>query len=214
MSRLILLLSFFIGTQALFCQSSEDFGVWVGGKFSKKLNKDFDAIGQLGFRSNDNSRHLKQFFYQIGAKTKLIGAINVSLAYRNRFLFDYYEKEVEHRLLCDISYKFKWKKLSVQLRNRLQYTYSFDEGPLVERLRIKPELKLNKQLRVYVLEEVFIHLNNFSGIVRNKNRWGLGLKYKINKDLALNMSYLRSVDKNQQAPKAINAIRLKFSYDL
>lgn len=196
-------------------QNTEDFGIWLGSDFSKKINKKVDATGSLSLRTEDNSSHVKQAFYQLGVKVELLDDFKTAFSYRNSLGFDYDENSWNHRFIWDLSYKYKGSFFAVQLRNRLQNSLkSKGATEWINRIRLKGEVELQKDLDAFVFNEVFIELNNAYQNHLESNRFGFGMSYKINKDLSVGVAYFRQSTLGYRKPETFNGINIEFEIDL
>lgn len=196
-------------------QNNEDFGIWLGSDFSKKITKKVDGIGSLSLRTEDNSSHVKQIFYQIGVKAEIVDNFKTTLSYRNSWAINYDENVWNHRFIWDLSYKLKGSFFAFQLRNRMQNSLK-DKGAneWIDRLRLKGEIDLQDGLEGFIFNEVFLELNNAYQNHLESNRFGFGMAYKINKDLAVSLSYFRQQTLGYRTPQVFNGISLEFEIDL
>ncbi len=196
-------------------QNNEDFGIWLGSDFSKKINKKIDAIGSISLRTDDNTTHVKQVFYQLGVKAELFDNFKTAFSYRNSLKFDYAGNEWNHRFIWDISYKVKGDLLAFQIRNRMQNTLkNEDPNELLDRIRLKVEVDLPDGMEAFVFNELFVELNNSYKNHLESNRYGLGMSYKINKDFSVSLSYFRQFTLGYRTPETFNGINLEFEIDL
>lgn len=198
-----------------YSQNTEDFGIWLGSDFSKKINKKVDAVGSISLRTEDNSTHVKQIFYQLGAKVEVFDNFKTAISYRNGIGFDYYENKWNHRFIWDLSYKLKGSFFAFQLRNRMQYSLKGEgESELLNRIRLKGKVELQKDLDAFIFNEIFLELNNAYKNHLESNRFGFGMSYKINKDLSVGLSYFRQATLGFRKPNIFNGISLEFEIDL
>ncbi len=199
----------------VFAQNNEDFGIWMGSDFSKKINKKFDLLGSLSLRTEDNSTHVRQVFYQIGAKYELVDDLKTAISYRNALKFNYGPADLTHRFIWDLSYKLKLNSFAFQLRNRLQYSLKDeDSNDWVDRIRLKAEIDLQDGLDGFIFNEVFFKLTDSYKDRLERNRFGFGMSYKINKDFSVSLAYFRQNSLGYQTPETFNAISLEFEIDL
>ncbi len=195
-------------------QENQDFGIWLGGEFSKKINKKIALEGALGLRTNDNTSHIRQIYYEIGGTYKITKELKSTFKYRNRFGFEYTGNTINNRFIWDVAYKFKYEKIGIQLRNRLQKNYAPEgRNKVLERVRLKVDFKLQKDLKGFAFNEVFFDLNSNQGAVFDSNRWGFGMKYEIKKDLEITLAYLKQRDYSSNFPFGFNAINLEVALD-
>lgn len=200
---------------SLHAQNIEDFGIWLGSDFSKKINKKVDAKGSLSFRTEENSTQVKQIFYQLGAKIEIVDDFKTAFSYRNSLGFNYDQNEWNHRFIWDLSYKLKGSFFAFQIRNRMQNTLKTEgASEWIERLRLKGEIDLQDGLEGFVFNEIFIELNNAYHNHLESNRFGFGMSYKINKSLSVDLNFFRERTQGYRKPKVFNGINLEFEIDL
>ena len=211
-----LLLSIFLALSAVcISQNNEDFGIWFGSDFSKKITKKIDGIGSLSLRTEENSTQVRQIFYQVGVKIELFDEFKTSLSFRNNLNFDYSGNETGKRLLWDIAYKIKAESFAFQIRNRFQVKSKDNiDSEVLDRIRIKGDFDLQDGLKGYVFNEFFFELTNSYQNQFSLNRFGFGMEYKINKDLSVSLGYFRQTSQGYRTPEIFNGINLEFEIDL
>jgi hypothetical protein len=191
----------------------EDFGNWYGAEFSYKIAKKTYLVGALSIRTRDNGLSLNRIHYEFGAEKRFFKVIDVGLKVRNRHIFNYDGYGVNQRLIWDVSHKQKFGDFGLQLRSRLQYTFREGINPLTERVRLKLDYKLEKDLRVYIYEEVFYRVQHRKGPKWSDLRFGFGAKYKINKQFSVDLSYIRMTELNKKRPEVMNVVQLELNFD-
>lgn len=206
--RLLILLYFIFLIPLLKAQSVEDFGIWTDIEASKELSERIDLSGALSFRTDDNTSHLNQFFYQIGVEAKIVGKLKTGLSYRNRFLFPYTGNEVYHRFIWDTKYTLKTDWVDFQLRNRAQFQLN---DPMIDRVRLKADIDIIKKLDGFGYFESFLQPNAPYSYKFYKHRVGIGLEYKLDKSKKISISYMRQTEINQRNPLIFNVIATEFS---
>jgi predicted porin len=174
-------------------QEVDDFGIWLGSDVSYELVDDFDVSGSMGLRTNDNSTHIRQFFFQLGGSYKITKGFKTGLSYRARSINDYDDKALYHRLIWDVSYKYKLEKASFQIRNRMQRTSGLTPN-VYDRVRLKAKFEMDKDLEGFVFTEFFYKLNDSYNRYYQKQRWGIGMEYKVNKEVKVALQYIRQND--------------------
>lgn len=191
-----------------YSQSYEDFGVWTDIEASKQMSDKLDFCGAISFRTDDNSRHLNQFFYQIGIEYNLFKAFKSGLSYRNRFTFPYSGFEMTHRFIWDLKYILKLKIMDIQIRNRTQFQIN---DPIINRSRIKTSFDIIKKVDGFGYFELFVQPNAPNSYRLNKHRIAIGLDFKIDKSKKFTISYLRQTEVNRSNPLIFNGILSEFT---
>ena len=212
----VFLLSIFILISSIgLTQNNEDFGVWLGSDFSKKINKKIDGTGSLSLRTEENSTQVRQIFYQVGVKIELLDELKTAISFRNNLNFDFSGNESGKRILWDLSYKLKAESFAVQIRNRFQVKSKDKTGSeVLDRIRLKGDVDLQDGLKGYIFNEFFFELTNSYQNNFAMNRFGFGMEYKINKDLSVSLGYFRQASQGYRTPKIFNGINLEFEIDL
>jgi len=216
MVRLIVIISTILLSSLVgLSQDNQDFGMWFGADAKKELNENWNLNGGLAIRTNDNSSHVRQLFYQVGITSKgYVKGLKTTVSYRNRFINSYAKNVVNHRLIWDLSYKLKFSPLSIQFRNRIQSTSSFKGAKVYDRFRIKAKISLENNVKAFVSTEFFNHLNNTRGETYQGQRWAIGMEYKINEKTSFAIAYIRHNDATGYAPLKMNIIDLGIGFDL
>lgn len=192
----------------MIAQTNQDFGVWTDIEASKELSDRIDLTGAISFRTDDNSTHLNQFFYQFGVEAKIIGKLKTGLSYRNRFLYPYSGSEISHRFIWDTKYTLKTDWVNFQVRNRAQFQIN---EPFIDRVRLKSDVDIIKKLDGFGYYESFVQPNAPYSYKFYKYRMGIGLEYKLDKSKKISISYMRQTEINQRNPLIFNVIATEFS---
>ena len=197
-------------------QIPEDFGSWTKISFDFKLNKKTNFNLKTELRTVDNSQKIKQTYTQLSFDRKINKNISTSFAWRLRFLNKEYNYLLNNRFHNDLTLKDKIGDFYVYFRLRTQYNIDpIGLNEFYERTRFKLKYNINKNTSTYLYNEFYFLMNEPSENSNfNKNRFGAGLKYKINSTLDLHLKYLRIRDFNIENPMIINIIGLGVSIDL
>ena len=197
-------------------QIPEDFGAWTKASLNFKLNEKTYLNSKTELRTIDNSQKINQIYAQFSVDRKINKTLSTSFAWRLRSLNKEYNYLVNNRIHNDLTFKKKIGDFSFYFRLRTQYNINpIGLNDLYERTRFKLKYKVNKKTSTYLYNEFYFLMNdprqnsNF-----NKNRFGMGIKYKMNSNLGLNLKYLRIRDFNIENPMIINIIGLGISTDL
>ena len=190
----------------------QDFGVWSRFNANYKVNKKINITSRAAIRTQNNSLTLNQNYYQLAAKYKFNKHFNTSFAYRLKNMNEKYGNIIKHRFHNDLNLKKKFDDISLYLRFRTQYQISYIENnEFYERIRLKTSYKINKKINTYISDEFYIDINT---PLYDKNRLTLGLEYKINKDLDIEIKYIRNTQLNVYNPDIMNVLGIGLSYDI
>lgn len=197
-------------------QIAEDFGSWTKASLNFNLNEKTNLNSKTELRTIDNSQKINQIYAQLSVDRKINKTLTTSFAWRLRSLNKEYNYLVNNRIHNDLTFKKKIGDFSFYFRLRTQYNINpIGLNDLYERTRFKLKYKVNKKTSSYLYNEFYFLMNdprqnsNF-----NKNRFGMGIKYKMNSNLGLNLKYVRMRDFNIENPMIINIIGLGVSIDL
>jgi hypothetical protein len=191
--RLFLLL--FLCTAQLATAQIDDIGLWTGitveHKFTRRISGDLTQ--QL--RMYKDLYQVDQLYSQAGVSYAFSKNFRGAIAYR----YSYKDREGyysnRHRLQADLSYRFKYKDLIIQLRERIQRQVvdpgASENGHIPEwiwRNRIALKADLGKKYEPYISAEFYNLLDNADedpfGLTRI--RYEIGADYKFNRVHSLN----------------------------
>ena len=190
----------------------QDFGVWSRFNAIYKVNKKINITSRAAIRTQNNSLTLNQNYYQLAAKYKFNKHFNTSFAYRLKNMNEEYGSIIKHRFHNDLTLKKKFDDISLYLRFRTQYQVSYvEDNEFYERIRFKTSYKINKKINTYISDEFYIDVNT---PLYDKNRFTLGLEYKINKDFDIEIKYIRNLQLNVDNPDIMNVLGIGLSYDI
>lgn len=101
-----------------------DVRIWTSATVKHKITRKLSASVNEELRLNHDVTEIDQLFSDAGIEYELFKNFKVALNYRfiNKNKFTYYEKG--HRLYSDASYKYKKKRYSVSLRERIEDEYT------------------------------------------------------------------------------------------
>src|SRR5687768_15769050 len=102
-----------------------DAGLWGSINVEKNISNLIDVQLTQELRLNENFSELGTAFTEAGVTFDLPKGFRAGIAYRfiqKRRLDDSYS--FRHRYLVELSYRYKWNKLVVSLRNRFQSQYT------------------------------------------------------------------------------------------
>jgi hypothetical protein len=208
---------------ACYCNAQvNDAGLWTSINIEKKIAKGFTASLSQEFRFRENISELGTAFTEAGVEHKIIKRLSFGIGYRfiqSRNLDDTYS--MRHRLLADLSYRYKIKKVGITLRERFQsqvkdIQYGEDGFAPVHYLRSKLNIKYapEKKYGPWISAEVFYQLNNNKGNEIDNIRYAAGVDYDFNKRHSISLFYLINQGVNTSNPltEYISGISYKYSF--
>lgn len=214
------------GGASTFAQSTNDAGLWTTINIQKELKKNVSVFLTEECRLKENFTRLNLFYTDLGVAIRPIKFLKVSLAYRmiDKFLIDN-TFSYRHRLMLDITIKEKFGQFALSYRHRLQSeirnVYSSDNGTLPEWYsRNKFELKydLDKPVTPYIAAEFRYQISDPRNVESDKtlhrNRYIVGLDYKINDRNAFGLYYLIQNEYNVSVPENIYIVGLEYTMTL
>ncbi len=211
----------FISAQCVFSQVN-DAGLWTSVNLEKKITADFSLNLSEELRFNENISELGTAFTEFGGDYKLIKNLTAGISYRfiqKRRVDDFYS--TRHRLIFNLSYRHKIKKLSITLRERFQTQYadiySSEDGKIPEHtLRSKLTLKydFDKKYFPFIYTELFYQLNNPEGNELVNVRYAAGFEYEFNKRSSLDLFYLINKEINVNNPWTDYVIGVAYNFIL
>jgi hypothetical protein len=211
MKKLLVLLIF---TPLLVLSQSpyQDFGTWTKLSSIFKINKKTSWCNKTELRTFDNSRQINQIYSQVSLDRKLSKKLSTSFAWRLKFINDDYSYTTSNRFHNDLSFRNKISDFKIDFRLRTQYQISNSKiNELIERSRLKIQYRVSKKISIYLYDELYFLMNGDFINSYTKNRFGTGVKYKINKKTSLEFKYLKINDVNVEYPKSLNIIGFKIS---
>ncbi len=232
MSRLflILILSVFI----LFVNQSEviaqvnypDAGSWNTFNIDYKINKKLTGLFTQECRIKENFTRLNLFYTNLGLEYKFNDFFKAALVYR--FIEKYQDDNsfsFRHRLMLDLTLKKKLGKIGLSYRQRIQAEerdiYSSIIGNLPEwysRNKFAVKYDTDKRYTPYAAIELRYQLRNprewQSDNTWHRNRYSLGVDYKLNKKSTFGVYYLIQREFNVVLPQNQYVIGLEYSLSL
>jgi len=195
--------------------SQDDFGIWSKASFQYKLNKKISFTSKSEIRTKENALRRNQLYTQLSGKYKINKSFSVVMAYRVKSLQREFGDEIQNRFHIDVTKRKKFDELSFYLRSRTQYNMArLDLNEWCERFRLKAKYDFSKKLNYFIYHEIYLLLNNREQNPYNKNRFGTGLEYNLNKSLSVELKYLRISDVNTSNPETLNIIGVTVNHQL
>jgi Protein of unknown function (DUF2490) len=219
---LIIFLVFFFATEMPADAQVNDAGIWLSLNAEKKITSKVSIDLSQEFRLNENIAELGTAFTETGVSYKFNKHFSSAVFYRfiqKRQGNDFYE--MRHRMFIDVTYKQKFKKVNVSLRQRIQsQVNSLKES----RENMLPEYKMRTKLTVkydfdkkytpFVSSEIFYPVFNNNDSFIDNIRYAIGFDYEFNKRHAIALYYLinKEVNVSDLLTEFISGISYKYSF--
>lgn len=177
----------------------DDTRLWAAITLKHKFTQKLSVSVTEQLRLDHDISQIDQLLSEAGIEYELKKNFKVSLNYRfiNKNEVTYYGKS--HRFYADVSYKFKPKRFSFTLRERIQeeYTsiYSSERGKIPEwllRSKLAISYDTEKRYKPYVSLEMYYLIDNAreSGEGISRMRYGAGVEYEFNRIHALDLGII------------------------
>ena len=231
MNRLIIISLLFVTFHVFVNNTSaqvyySDAGSWNTFNVDVKINKKVTGIFTEECRFKENFTRLNLFYTNLGIEYKVSDFFKAALVYRfiekfqddNSFSF-------RHRLMLDLILKKKFGKFGVSYRQRLQAEerdiYSSDIGAEPEwysRNKFAVKYDTDKRYTPYASIELRYQFRNprewQSDNTWHRNRYALGVDYKLNKKSTFGLYYLIQQEYNVVLPQNLYIVGLEYSLSL
>lgn len=220
-SRLLVLTSSFALLSLTSVGQIDDGKLWTSITVKHKLSRKATVALTEELRLNHDITQVDQIFSNVGVEYELIKNLKVAFNYRfiNNNKFSYYEKD--HRLYLDASYKYKVKKFSFALRERLedQYSaiYSSETGGVPTwylRSKFTIEYYLQSKYKPYAAVESFYlidHPKEKSEQI-DRLRYLIGIEYEFNRKNSVNLFTILQEQVSPQFQSVIVGFGYTFVY--
>jgi hypothetical protein len=200
----------------------QDFRSWWSIDLSKDLSKDLKAGLEIGQRFKENSlaydRSLATFelAYEVFKDFSLEGGYRF-IATKDKYL----NLGSKYRIHGSASYDYKFDRLTLKLREQLQYGY--DDFTTLNELYSNNLTNRNKfsvdynffasPFSVKSSYELFIKLSDATGVNISDHRFQLGLNMVLNSKADIEVAYMFNKEVNKINPLSSNVLVLGFNYD-
>jgi hypothetical protein len=204
------------------CAQDNDFGIWYGANVKKGLFNKFSLEASGMMRTFENAAKVEQGFIEAGLAYKINKHLDTEISYRlTSALEDDSKYHFQHKAFADLKGDAKLSNFTFSGRLRFQTrvkTYLqkvSDKYPdYMGRIRLKalyrtPSFPLNP----YIYYETFCPMFANSDRLIGKNRYSIGLEYKISGMHFVEIEYIYQRD---YLPKLsdINIISLNYNLKL
>ncbi len=190
--------------------ASDEGQYWNELKIKHTLSEKLDVHIKIEQRFVDDFNNLGLHNYAPGVVFKINQHFNFELNYK-------FEREKgvkgwssEHRVEIIPVIKWEWREYQLNNRNRFEFRSFKEENKWRwrEKLKIKKHMKIGAfEFTPFVSEEIFydFKVNEF-----NQNRIATGISKEINKNLEINLYYLRKNNKRDDAWPGVNILGTEF----
>ena len=200
-----------------------DFELWSGVQLRKNITKKLRVSFEEEIRFNENISDIKKFYSEIGLSYRLNKHIRFAARYRfteNKTILSYYS--TRHRIMADISLRYKISRLFIAFRSRYQIKYIdiySSETGFVPRNHSRNKLSLKYNIRKnpvspFTSGELYYQLNNPEGNQLDKLRYTAGFEYNINKKNSFDIYFRIQQQINVNNPVKSYIIGVKYFYVL
>ncbi len=226
MNKLIVILLIIIPLWS-HAQSKADWAMWNSINISYSLTKKYNFLFSEEVRLKTNISELNLINTNIGIEREFNHGFKTALIYR--FIQKYQEEETtisfRNRLMWDTSFRKKVKKSSFSYRSRLQAEvknyFTTKNGEKIEwfwRNKFGYKYELNKKFAAEFSTEFRYQIDDPRSVKYNhqwnRNRYQLGLNYKINKLKSLSVYYLFQDEHGKKNNEDLNIVGLEFNVEL
>ena len=200
----------------------KDFGLWTSFEAEKKIVKNLEA--QMGFsnRLKDNLNQRDETYADIGISYRY-RILDFGTGYRftnnNKDMPDFV---YSHRLIYQLRLRPDWDRISFDLRARYQSQYfglqSSETGKIPEnffRNRVKVSYDIKKSdFEPSASYELFYRLSKYLPAKYERSRLTMGLEYSINKNNAVELSYILYQTFNNSNPTLNHIVSLQYKIEI
>tara|TARA_B110000483_G_scaffold76967_1_gene95818 strand:+ start:320 stop:967 length:648 start_codon:yes stop_codon:yes gene_type:complete len=215
MKKLVFFLFLTIPFIALSQNLNQDLGLWTKVNLNYKINKKLNFTNKTELRTVDNSRQISQYYTQFSIKKKFDKIFYSSIAWRIKVLNQENANILVNRFHNDLVFKKKISNLSMYVRLRTQVNFHpIKTNEIIERTRLKLKYKINKKISYFIYNELYFLINPETKYNYNKNRFGSGFEYSLNKKIGFEIKYLKINNLNTENPSSLNVFGIKAVYQL
>jgi hypothetical protein len=210
------------GILSLSLYAQTDFGIWYGASAKKGLFNKFDLEASCMLRTFENAAKVEQGFIETGLNYKINKHLDAAISYRLTSSLENDSKyHFQHKAFIDLKGDMKLSnftfsgRLRFQSRVKTYLEYVSDKYPdYTGRIKLKAMYRTQSfPLNPFIYYESFCPMFNNSERLIGKNRFSLGLEYKISGMHSVEIEYIYQRD---YLPKIsdINIISLNYNLRL
>lgn len=210
----------------LYAQDYPDGGLWNTFNAEYALNSRFVVQFTQELRFRENLSRLNLFYTNLGIEYKLSKNIKTAFVYRwiDKYLDDN-TFSFRHRLMLDMTYKYKVKNLNLSYRHRLQVEgrdiFTSENGKRKEwysRSKVTVKYDRGKRYIPYAAIELRYQIQDHRNFESDKTwhrvRWIAGTDYKINNKNIFSFYYLIQNEFNVITPQTLYILGLEYNLSL
>jgi len=206
-----------------YSQNQPDMGLWTTFSLEKEFTKKLAAGFDQEFRLRENLTRLNLFYTNPYVTYRITKRIKAGLGYRviEKYMYKQQNFSFRHRLMFDLSYKYKIKEFTLSYRARLQgevKDYNTEElGKVPEyfwrnKLDVKYDFgKISPHIGCEVRYQIEDPRNPSSNYGFHRARTYAGLDYKINKTNSVGIMYLLQQEYDIDDPGTGYIVGLEYS---
>jgi hypothetical protein len=174
--------------------NTNDWGSWVMLYGTNKISSNFNVITEFRLHNYGVFNDLDNQFVRLGLTYEIGPGVSITAGYIHQYseLFNNIPIS-ENRPYEEITFKNKFKKLSIAHRYRIEHRWVNIDGSTVFSNRMRYRLMIwhpiYKGLYAKFFNEIFLNLKE---PVFNQNRFHLGLGYAFHHNLKLELGYLKN----------------------
>ena len=224
MRNKILFLFFLMSISILtaYSQRQPDMGMWNTISVEKVFSKNYSVSIDEEIRLRDNISRLNLLYTNFSFNYKPIKGLKIGLTYRSIQKYQgWIEFSLRHRMMLDISYKYRMGNFVLGYRSRFQSEvkdyYSSEKGQIPEWFwRNKVDFKYNiKKFEPYIGTEFRYQFTDPRNPEWNygwhRYRSFIGVDYNINSKNSVGIYYLIQREFNVSDPEYIYILGLQYS---
>ena len=199
----------------LFTYAQEnDFQTWNSIKLRKKIYKRTVFSAKQGLRLRENSTIVSQNFTDVKLEHRIKKTdVEMSIGYRMKDDHSLsFTRDLLHRYYFDVSYKYKYKRILLSVRDRFQTQGNRESFTSLFRNKIGFSYNIRKtSFDPFLSFEYFIDIKEEE---INKLRYTLGFSYDLYKDISIDLFYRLQNTINVDNRKNIFILGTSLSYKL
>lgn len=220
MSRCFAVFVFLVAIPSVLLGQVNDAGLWTSIDLQADVSKKMHVDGNVELRFNENFSELGTLYGETSVAYKLHKSLEFSAGYRligKRRLDDSYS--IRHRMLFNVAYRKKIKKITTTLRARYQTQFSdinsSTDGRVPEEyLRTKVTFKYDtdKKWNPFFSAESFFQMGYDPAIMFNEYRLSAGVDYDFNKKSGISLAYIFDREVQVEDPWTNYVISIGWKY--
>lgn len=196
-------------------QETSDLELWRGIEVEYELNDKWSLELEEQFRLHENISTLKVFFLETGLQYQAADFLDFKFLYR-------YSNNQNSRNSRRVTFDTKFEydipdnPIDIKYRIRLQNTRVSYTEQNINYIRNKLELdaNLSKLVDPFLAYEHFFRVRRIEESESRTNRYTLGLRWRVEKDLELETYFRRDHERNVKVPNTQYIIGVLAKYDI